>query len=192
MKIPQNKKLCFPRFCFYIMPHRLHFPPFCEPHPGWSSPLSWQAEGRPAGSWRTAAHTGWGGSGRKTGSSYAESPRRSRPDRARRSSRKRLHDDHQGPLEDRRDTTAVANNKKLKLEFLAFLAGIIWLMQQLRKQLRLNRTEKCLIQHSFAGNSTLIYSCLVMNFSFNIFFYFFIYKILNIDFILLIYVLKRC
>lgn len=49
--------------------------------------------------------------------------------------------------------------------FLAFLVAIIWLMQQLRKQLWLwfmigaiNRTEKCLIQHSFASNSTFLFA----------------------------------
>lgn len=89
-----------------------HYPspwfPLIIPHPGWFSPQSWQGAGRPAASWRRGAHRGWGGWERRTGSSFVRSPQRLRQGRALHSSRRKPHDDLQGPLRGQRKDTDAA------------------------------------------------------------------------------------
>lgn len=68
------------------------------PHPGWSSPPSLQAAGRPAESWRRAARRGWADWGRKTRSAFVGSPQRWRRDKAPCSSHRKPHGDLRGPL----------------------------------------------------------------------------------------------
>lgn len=86
-----------------LTPVLLHSP-LIIPHPGWSSPPSWQGAGRPAGSWRRGARRGWGDWERKTRSFFVRSPQRSHQGRALHSSHRKLHDDLQGPLRGQRET----------------------------------------------------------------------------------------